>query len=119
MLEQTKKQIATTQNSCNHQKLTPTKLCKIRNQKLVTISSSKKIKANNKTHKVQVTSPIYYLSIHKQSQKRTMTTQNSCNQRNLAPTNFCNKHNIAISELEIALKKIILAVKHTARKLQS
>ena len=80
-------------------------MCKIRNQKLVTISSSKKIKANNKTHKVQVTSPIYYLSIHKQSQKRTMATQNSCNQRNLAPANFCNKHNIAISELEIALKK--------------
>ena len=122
MCKQKKKRTVTTPNSCNQQKLAPAnlqKLINIRNQKLVTMSSPKKIKVNNKTHKVQVTSPIYYLSIHKQSQKCTMVTQNSCNQRNLAPASFCNKHNIAISELEIALKKIILAVKHTVRKLQS
>jgi len=37
----------------------------------------------------------------------------------LTPAKFCNKHNIAKPELEITLKKIIQAVKHTARKLQS
>ena len=56
------------------------------------------------------------LITHKQIKKQTMTTQNPGIQHHLATAESCINHHINKSELVIVQKKIIQAVKHTARK---
>ena len=45
-------------------------------------------------------------SIHRQTKKRTITTQNSGIQQHLAPAELCINHNISTSELEMVQKKL-------------